>query len=577
MIILGINDSHNASACLLIEGKLVAAIQEERLRRVKNWSGFPFQSVCWVLNYSGVLPKEVDRIAFLGYSYEAPAILGKLRKAFQLTRLPFFPTIWKWLRLPALYTLAARPLRQRQRRRNLQLLGLPSERACFVEHHLAHAASAYYGWGKMNVPVLVLTADGSGDGVCATVNIGKDGNLTRLETVNTSASLGILYTLVTLALGMTPLEHEAKVMGLAPYAHAFPATDIKLKLRKQFEFTGKGKLSWRRMGGASDIRVSYPSIQKLLEEYRFDAVAGGVQAFVEEWLCEWVSHCVQATGIRQVALAGGVFMNVKANLAISKLDCVDDLFIFPSCGDETGAMGAAWQTYCKLTNQRPEPLQHLYLGPEFGEEEVGSALRKNSNAQGFTIKQVKNPAKTLAKLIAAGEIVAYFGGRMEFGARALGNRSIFADPRKPESVRAINELIKCRDFWMPFAPAISYSHAGRYLINPKSLEAPYMILGFETTASRTEIVSAIHPWDYTARPQIVTPDRNPFLFRVIEEFEKLTGCGAVLNTSFNLHGEPIVMSPDDALDIFHRSGLRHLVIGSSLVQKSETIPPPHDA
>ena len=364
---------------------------------------------------------------------------------------------------------------------------------------------------------------------------------------------------------MTPSEHETKVMGLAPYAPTAPVRELKLKLRKQFEFKGKNKLSW---GRTADIRVSYPFIKKLLEEYRFDVIAGGLQSFVEEWLCEWVRHCVQATGVRQVALAGGVFMNVKANMAISKLDCVDDLFIFPSCGDETGAIGAAWQTYYESTTKAPKPLQHLYLGPEFNANEIESILRKYSDICRFTRKQVKSPAKTLAKLLAAGEIVAYFGGRMEFGARALGNRSIFADPRRPDLIHTINEFIKGRDFWMPFAPAILNSQTGKYLINPKSLKAPYMILGFETTLSHAELAAAIHPWDHTVRPQIVTPDQNPFLFQMIQEFEKITGCGAVLNTSFNLHGEPIVMTPNDALDTFARSGLKYLMIGSNFVQKA---------
>jgi carbamoyltransferase len=255
-------------------------------------------------------------------------------------------------------------------------------------------------------------------------------------------------------------------------------------------------------------------------------------------------------------------------MAIGKLNCVDELFIFPSCGDETGAIGAAWWTYIEHAHKNPEPLQHLYLGAKYGQDEIASILKKSQNLHGFTLEYLEDTPKSLAELIASGEIVAYFGGRMEFGARALGNRSIFADPRKPELIHTINEFIKGRDFWMPFAPAIIDSCASKYLINPKSFTAPYMIMAFDTTESRTEIPAAIHPWDYTVRPQMVTLDQSPFLYQVVREFEKLTGCGAILNTSFNIHGEPIVMSPQDAIDVFVRSGLKHLIIETNWLRKT---------
>lgn len=567
MKILGINDSHNASACLLTDGKLHAAIQEERLCRIKNWSGFPIRSIEWILNYTRASPDQIDLVAFLGRSVASPTLLTNLGRAFRLARFPLVPTLWNYGHLSDLYSLISLPRRQHQRSVQLAAAGMPSKRVRFVEHHLAHAASAYYGWGQMDEPVLVLTADGSGDGICASVNIGERGRLTRLAAVDTSASMGILYALVTVLLGMTPAEHEFKVMGLAPYAPLDKVQALQKRLEAQFEFDGIDGMRWRRARGQLDIRVSYPALRGLLEEYRFDVIAGGVQAFLEDWLCAWVRNCVRRTNIRRVALAGGVFMNVKANKAISELDCVDEVFVFPSCGDESGSIGAAMSAHFEETGEPPEPLADLYLGAEYTDEQFLSILSESGAAAGLRWQFVEDPPKVIASLLASGKIVAHFSGRMEFGARALGNRSIFAHPGKVEHIHTLNETIKGRDFWMPFAPAILDRRAADYILNPKSIPAPYMILAFDTTSRCHEIPAAIHPWDRTARPQIVARKQNPRLYRILSEFEKLTGCGALLNTSFNLHGEPIVMTPGDCLDVFVCSGLEHLVIGSYLVQK----------
>ncbi len=567
MKILGINDSHNASACLLVDGKLVAAVQEERLRRVKNWSGFPVESIQCVLKLTATAAQQVDRIAFLGHSVASPALLGNLRNAFRLARIPLAPILWSYGHLPDLYSLANARTMRRQRCRLLTESGLSWNRAHFVDHHLAHAASAYYGWGRMDRTILVLTADGSGDGLSASVNVGDSGHLTRLAAVETSASLGILYALATAALGLTPVEHESKVMGLAPYAPLAPVQALQQRLAEQFEFDDNQGLRWRRARHQPDIRISYPALKAMWEEYRFDVIAGGVQAFLEEWLCTWVRNCIRSTGIPRVALAGGLFMNVKANKAVSELDCVDELFIFPSGGDESGSIGAAMLVHYLEGGVSPEPLNDLYLGPEYTDPEILLAL-SDLRHPGVQWKLLENVPEAVGRLLASGEIVAYFGGRMEFGARALGNRSILAHPGNLEHIRTLNESIKGRDFWMPFAPALLDRRASEYILNPKAVPAPYMVLAFDTTSRYREIAAAIHPWDRTARPQIVTSEQNPMLHRILSEFERLTGCGALLNTSFNLHGEPIVMTPRDGVDVFMRSRLKHMVMGSYLVQKA---------
>ena len=569
MRILGINDSHNASACLVADGCLIAAIQEERLRRIKNWTGFPEHAVRWILEQTGLHPSQIDLVAFNGLTVAPLTFLRNLAWAHRLANYPLVPWLWQYSHIAEIYSHVSRPIQQRRRLKNLAALGIPAQRAIFVEHHLAHAASAYFGWGQTGLPVLVLTADGSGDGLCATVNLGQRGELTRLAAVDSSASLGGLYGLVTLLLGMTPCEHEHKVMGLAPYAPSKLALAVAEKLRQQFTFDGADGSTWRRTRGCPDMRVSYPFLKRLLEEQRFDVVAGGVQSFLEDWLCDWVRHCVQATGVRRLALAGGVFMNVKANQAIAALPCVDEMFVFPSCGDETGAIGAAWWAHFRTRGSLPGALEHLYLGPEYTDQQIRAALEGVARPS-WSWERSDDPELRVARLLARGEIVARFQGRMEFGARALGNRSILAHPSRPELVRILNESIKQRDFWMPFAPTILDRRAQDYLVNPKSLSAPYMILAFNTTNRRDEISAAIHPWDGTARPQIVTQPQNPSFYSLLSKFASITGCGAVLNTSFNLHGEPIVMSPQDALDVFARSGLKHLVMGHYLIQKKST-------
>jgi len=566
--IIGIHDSHNAAVALIEDGAVKFAIQEERLARVKNIDCFPERSVKAALKYFGYSAQDIDYIAFNGNHQPFNRTRAELLSAFRSSST-FKATFRGFLRSVGFLNNMHRKRRRTDRVSQLGLVGFPQEKARFVEHHRAHATAAYYGsgWADDGDPVLVLTCDGSGDDLCATVSIGKDGKLERIAGLEESHSLGIFYAQVTTVLGMMPNEDEHKVMGMAPYASK--KHDHRLKCL--FSFPTTESLFWQRAQGVPNAYHSHRFVRDLLEHERFDRTSASIQQLAEDVLAEWVRRAIKRTGIRRLALSGGVFMNVKANKVIAELDEVDQLFIFPSCGDETNTVGAAWACWLDELAARGEtgrvtPVADLYWGPGYDVEDVEKALA-DKPGQGYSVEKPENMAAEVAKLLADGQVVARYYGRMEFGARALGNRSILADPRDYTVVNQINEMIKCRDFWMPFAPAVLDRRLDDYIVNPKHIKAPYMILAFDSSERRNEYPAAIQPFDKSARPQEVFREWNPGYYAIIEEFEKLTGRGIILNTSFNLHGHPIVCTPGEALDVFLRSGLNHLILGDYLCHK----------
>ena len=311
-------------------------------------------------------------------------------------------------------------------------------------------------------------------------------------------------------------------------------------------------------------------LPKFFAYERFDNVAAAVQTLTEDLLCEWVDMAIKKTNIADIICTGGVFMNVKANQKLAELPSVKSFYVFPSCGDESTAFGAAYYGYIMKSKQDIlpiKPLEQLYLGGEFSDEDIKEQINK-SKGKNFKVKFTRNIENEIASLLAEGKIVARFAGRMEWGARALGNRSILAHPSRQELVYKINDQIKSRDFWMPFAPSILDRDFAKYLKIKKKMAAPYMAITFDSTDKGKEnFKAAMHPYDFTIRPHIVYKDWNPSYYKLIEEFKRLTGIGGILNTSFNLHGYPIVYTPEDALYVFENSNLRHLAIGSFLVSK----------
>lgn len=563
MRILGVHDGHNAAACLYEDGELRAAIQEERLRGVKNWSGMPAHAIDMVMHLGDRSFRDLDYIALNGnhmpVAKDRLEILEEYRRTGSLKM-----TAKKFLRHTFLRTMYQEK-RKRERVEALKQFGAPEDKIVFVDHHTCHAAAAYYGLANFDDDILVLTNDGAGDGLCATVNIGGGGKIERIAEVPESESIGNLYAMVTFILGMVPLEHEYKLMGMAPYAHKDAAKPIYDSFMELLEFDPADPLVWRRTEGVPETYFSFEYLKKRLELKRFDLVCAGLQMFTEDMLEQWVRNCIAKTGVRKLALSGGVFMNVKANKVIMEMPEVESVFVYPSCGDETNAMGAAYKVYADhVGHDTIEPLRNLYLGRSFSDVEVLEALEKTS---GLDYQRFENIEREVARLLAEGEVVARFKGRGEFGARALGNRSINGDPARPGVIREINEMIKSRDFWMPFAPSMVPEATRKYLRNPKNVDAPWMIMAFDTNGNTEDISAALHPYDFTVRPQVVPEDINPDYNRLIKEFEAITGRGVILNTSFNLHGYPIVDSPEDALFVLENSGLNNLAVGNYLVRK----------
>ncbi|MDG1286932.1 MAG: carbamoyltransferase C-terminal domain-containing protein [Rickettsiales bacterium] len=570
MKILGIHDGHNSGATLLIDGEIVAAVCEERLTRNKNEVGYPRLSIDEVINIAGIASDALDQVVYASNFMHSMDHLSKANIWYRAGK----EDQQRDAKREKTYLKAVFDVRKQERiQQAVKHLGVSPENVSFVEHHLAHGAAAYYGAPfELDEPVLILTCDGAGDGVSASVSIGNGTKIERIAETKRKASLGKVYSRVTYALGLTPWEHEYKVMGLAPYAEQKYAEEIRDILKEHLTLSEDG-LSFELV---TDLESSYIYyfLRDRFECKRFDAISGGVQMFTEELLREWVLRVVEHTGIRKVVCGGGVFMNVKANKFIGELDCVDELFVFPSCGDESLSFGAVWLEYARLAGEAAgkarTPLEHLYLGREFSDTEIDTAIKQAIGTSGCTYQHYDAINPTVAKLLAENHIVARFSGRMEWGARALGNRSILANPREWPNVEKINAMIKKRDFWMPFAPSMLAEESDRFLVNPKGFKSPYMMLAYDTNPeSSQEIGAAVHPRDKTARAQFVKRDTNLGYWELIKAFGDETGTYCVLNTSFNLHGYPLINTPAEALDVFLNSGLDYLALGDYLVAKPE--------
>jgi carbamoyltransferase len=301
-----------------------------------------------------------------------------------------------------------------------------------------------------------------------------------------------------------------------------------------------------------------------LHGQRFDYICAGLQRFTEEILCQWVQSAVAATGVRRLLAAGGVFMNVKANKRIAELAEVDSFEAFPSCGDETLPLGSFYLDSARhFGEDSVPPLQHFYLGGEPNENDILAALAQS----GYRYEKPADIADAVAELLTAGQPVARCAGPMEFGARALGNRSILADPKNQDVVRVINQMVKKRDFWMPFAPMVKEERQHDYIQNPKHLRSPFMMMTFDTKENFRDLIAAVHNADLTCRAQILSRSHNPQMHDILTAFERRTGGGIILNTSFNLHGFPIVRTPEDALAVLRDSGLEYLQLGDYIVYK----------
>jgi carbamoyltransferase len=452
---------------------------------------------------------------------------------------------------------------QKEALSRLEAMGFDQKKASFFDHHASHAATAYFGLRKnVSEEYLVLTCDGSGDDLCASVRLMGPNKNQIVAKTQWDNSLGALYSWTTYRMGFVPLEHEYKLMGMAPYAGQKYTEEIKNIYSSFLDLDNKG-LQFKRKSSKRISDVSRDLFKKL-DGKRFDSICGGLQSFTEDILARWVKAAVAKTGVRKVLAAGGVFMNVKANKAISELPEVEYFEAFPSCGDETLVFGAFYSYINqKYGNDNVRRLEHFYTGDSITEKDVLQTLGSYS----YEYHKMTHPAVEVAKLLADGYPVARCSGAMEFGARALGNRSILADPGNQDVVRVINQMVKKRDFWMPFAPMMKKEKSSTYIKNDKNLDSPYMMMTFDTHSNFKQLIAAVHNADLTCRAQLLTNDQNLEMYSIIDEFEKLTGKSVVLNTSFNLHGYPIARDAKDALYIFDNSGLEFMQLGDYLVKK----------
>jgi carbamoyltransferase len=565
--IIGISDSHNAAAALLRPDGRLRALQEERPTRIKNYFDIPTQSVRWLLADAGLQPGDVEEVALANDVPFPPSDRAATIRAFRNSG-SLRAVLTDRLRRTSVGSFVY-SRRKQARLARYQAMGFRADQLRTYEHHLCHAAAAYYGLGQLADPVLLVTLDGGGDGLCATVSIGQDGRIERRFSVDWENSFGVVYAVVTYMTGMVPNEHEYKLMGMAPYASAQASRRICDKLLALFEWDSGGAPVWRRKAGVPAMISIKPVLERLFFEERFDAIMGGSQMLVEIMMAEFVRRAVQVTGVRRVACSGGVFMNVKANKVVMEMAEVESLYVFPSCGDETNAVGAAYLAQAARRGPMSvPPLSSMYLGPEWTDADIEAALAVQLTDGLFSIERPRSINQAVVQCLVSGEVVARFAGREEFGARSLGNRAIIADPRDPGVIQVINDMIKSRDFWMPFAASVLAETAARYMVNPKTVEAPYMILSFDTTEDGArDLRAGTHPYDRTCRPQVVTQAQNPDYWDLLTRFQQATGVGGVLNTSLNLHGLPLVHRPADAIEVMRKSGLSRLAIGPFLVTK----------
>lgn len=587
MHILGINTGHNATAAMLRDGEILACASEERFSRLKNHIGFPYEAVKYVIEYSKINPREIDGIILTknrgnplgkkGKKFDS--FFANYKKKTKIQRGLSYMT-YKYPLLTGYFIdmkklLVADKKYKQEEEKNIKFiansLGIEKEKIIYADHHMLHAFSTYGNLPK-NKKTLIFTLDGEGlsennENICASVNIFDGKNIKRISKTLKRASLGYLYGLFTIYLGMKPHEHEFKVMGLAPYAKKDKAEKLYSSFKDilwvdGFEFKSKFRMQY------ADAYLN----EKMRYE-RFDNIAYCIQKLTEDLTCKWIKNTINKTGISNIALAGGVFMNVKASQKIAEMPEVKNIWVMPSCGDESTAIGACFYGYHKICSSKniafePKPIKDLYLGPEYNDEFIEKFLENGGYTKKYNVKKCKNVERKVAKLLAKEEVVGRLVGRSEWGARALGNRSILSNPSSTKNVRILNEMIKNRDFWMPFTPSILHENIKEYIINPKKIFCPYMVITFNSTEkAKRELPAAMHPYDETIRPQEVMKDWNESYHKILKEFKKLTKISGVLNTSFNLHGEPNVLTPKDAMHTFENSGMKYLALENYIISK----------
>ena len=563
MKVLGLHTGHDASAALVVDGEVVADVAEERFSRIKHRHGMPVQAMAYALKEAGIEASDLDQVAIPALN-SAP----ELNRLLQLTGAQQEqPRTAK-----RLLNLAFRATGRSQSEPPLYYPTFPVNPRCevvHVEHHLAHAASAYYTCGS-DERFLVVTCDGIGDGVSLAFWRGEGGKLTPIERYGSEGSLGWFYSNVTEALGWWHGDGEGKTMGLAPYGEEGKLAGVLDGLYPVYE---KGRLvtphdfgtaSFWNEGGALQYHLPESEvIQELIGKHGREDIAAEAQRVLEEQLKAAILPRLHEEGTRNLACAGGVFLNVKLNQKLWYSGELAQQHIFPNAGDSGLAVGAAPYAYHQAQPSAPiGRVDHVYWGSSYDDEEIGAELSLCK----VDAERLEDPCGEAARELADGKILGWFQGRMESGPRALGNRSILMSPCHPDHKDIINARVKFREAFRPFCPSLTIEAMDRYLV--KARPERYMVTSFECKEERRAGIPAVVHEDGTLRPQTVEADANPRYHSLIRQFGELSGEPIVLNTSFNVMGEPIVRTPRDALRCFFSNGLDTLYLGNYRIRKT---------
>ncbi len=564
MYILGISCYyHDSAACLVKDGRIVAAAQEERFSRIKHDQEFPKNAVSYCLREAGITIDDIDYIGF----YDKPLIkferiLYTYLATFPRSFVSFIKAIPLWLRkkLWIPHTIKS----------ELEYDG----ELLMIEHHLSHAASSFLV--SPFEESAIVTVDGVGEWATSTIGRGQGNNIELIKETRFPHSLGLLYSAFTYYLGFKVNSAEYKVMGLAPYGT--PKYIDKLSELITYEEDGSFKMNMKYFAYDYGLRMTNSKFEKLfgrprrepesdLEQFHMD-VASSVQKVTEEIVLRMARHAHDITGSRNLCMAGGVALNCVANGRILRESPFDEIFIQPAAGDAGGAVGVAMYIHnTMLDNPRDYTWEHAYLGPSFSSEEIKDYLETN----GVVYEELteNDLFDRTADAIVDQKVIGWFQGRMEFGPRALGNRSILADARNPENKDVVNMKIKFREGFRPFAPSVLEERIGDYF--ELDQPTPYMLLVAQVRENNRTIPSVTHV-DGSARIQSVDRETNPKYHGLIKRFEDKTGCGVIINTSFNVRGEPIVCTPHDAYMCFMRTNMDVLVMDRFYMVKPDQKP-----
>ena len=585
--IIAVDVGGHPSACVLKDGRLLAFAEEERFVRVKQARGyFPSHSLRFCLDEAGLGLEDIDFIAFgwdaTAYRWRFPLFLARSfvghrlrgRRSRPRLRVPGRPQFGSAVLsgVRSLVSFQPRTLTESI------VLGLrdagfpdgPIPPVVFVRHHLAHAASAYYCSGFDESAILVF--DGHGEENTTTIFRGEGQHIARLKEINIPHSLGWFYSAFTEFLGWNPNEGEVKLMGLAPFGA--PDPEVEKLVRDVLQITEEGyridadylfygpRSYGRFFSDAIVERLGPPRGRGEPLTDRHRSIARSVQDRLEEVGVHLASIALRVAGSRRLCLAGGVALNCKMNGELHRRGLADEIFVQPLAYDGGVSLGAAQALAAEKGDDPRFEMDHLFWGPGYGNDEIEAVLR----ASRARYRRSTRVAEEAARMIADGKIVGWFQGRMEGGPRALGGRSILADPRNPEMKDLVNDRVKFREAWRPFALSILEEHFAEYVKKPA--KSPFMIMAFDVAdARRSDIPSAMHSADHTTRPQTVSRRTSPLYWELIECFRGITGVPGVLNTSFNVKDEPIVCTPRDALRCFYGTGMDSLVIGDCVLEK----------